>query len=63
MLCYVNTMNICFVYKAHMSPALSGSLALECVKLGDVLEIRDGMIFKFYLGLPHIYVKESTVES
>ena len=47
-------MNICYVYEVHMSPALNGSLVLKCIKLGDVLEIRDGMIFKFYLGLPHM---------
>ena len=37
-----------------MSPALSGSSALQRVKLGDALEIRDGIIFDFYPGLPHI---------
>ena len=37
-----------------MSPALSGSLALWHVKLGDALEIRVGIIFDFYPGLPHI---------
>ena len=38
-----------------MSPASSGSLVLQCVKLGDVLEIHDGIIFDFDLGLPHMY--------
>ena len=28
-----------------MSPALSRSLALECVKLGDALEICNGIMF------------------
>ena len=37
-----------------MSPTLSGSLALQCVKLGDVLEIRNRIIFDFYSGLPHV---------
>ena len=38
---------------SRMSSALSGSSALQCVKLGDTLEIHDGIIFDFYLGLPH----------
>ena len=37
-----------------MSSAPSGSSALQHVKLGDALEIRDGIIFDFYSGLPHI---------
>ena len=37
-----------------MSPTPSGSLALQRVKLGDALEIREGIIFDFYPGLPHI---------
>ena len=39
-----------------MSPALSRSLALQHVKLSDALEIREGIIFDFYPGLPHMYV-------
>ena len=38
-----------------MSPAPSGSLVIQCIKLGDALEIRDGIIFKFYLGLPYVH--------
>ena len=26
------------------------------VKLGDVLEIRDMILFEFYLGLPYMYI-------
>ena len=37
-----------------MSPAPSGSLALQHVELGDALEIRDGIIFNFCSGLPHV---------
>ena len=37
-----------------MSPAPSGSLVLQRIKLGDALKIHDGIIFDFYLGLPHI---------
>ena len=38
-------------YLAHMSPAPSGSLT---VKLGDALEIRNKVVFEFYLGLPQL---------
>ena len=37
-----------------MSPAPSRSLAPQCVKLGDALEICDAIIFDFYPGLPHM---------
>ena len=37
-----------------MSPAPSGSLALQHVELSDALEIRDGIIFDFCSGLPHV---------
>ena len=37
-----------------MSPATSGRLAPQLVKLSDALEIRDGIIFDSYPGLPHI---------
>ena len=35
-----------------MSPAPSGSLVLKRIELSDALEIRDGIIFEFYPGLP-----------
>ena len=47
-------MNIWRVCEAHMNPALSRSLALSHVKLCDALEIRDGIIFNFYSGPPHM---------
>ena len=51
-------LNRCIRYSCictlHMSPALSGSLARKRVKLSDVLEIHNGMISNFYLGLPHM---------
>ena len=40
-----------------MSTATSGSLALQRVKVGYALEIRDGIIFEFYLGLPLRVIK------
>ena len=42
------------VYIARISPTLSGSSALQRVKLSDALEIRNGIIFDFYSGLPHV---------
>ena len=42
------------IYIARMSPTLSGSSALQRVKLGDALEIRNGIIFDFYSGLSHV---------
>ena len=42
------------IYIARMNPTLSGSSALQRVKLGDVPEIRNGIIFDFYSGLPHM---------
>ena len=30
-------------------------MLLQCTKLGDALEIRNGITFDFYSGLPHIY--------
>ena len=37
-----------------MSPALSGSSAIRRFKGNDAIEIRDGITFEFYTGLPHI---------
>ena len=45
-----------------MSPALSGSSVLQRVELNDALEIRNGIIFDFYSGLPHIYMWQSRAE-
>ena len=44
-------MDVSDVYTLCMSPALSGSSALQHVKLSDVLELHNG---DFYPGLPHI---------
>ena len=49
------------VYIACMSPTLSGSSALQHVKLGDALEIRNRIIFDFYSGLPrHVLLQFNT---
>ena len=47
-------MNILCVYEARMSLTLRESLALQSVKLSNALEVRDEIIFEFYLGLPHV---------
>ena len=43
-------------YIVHVSSTLSGSSVLWRVQLRNALEIRNGIIFDFYLGLPHIHV-------
>ena len=50
-----------YVYIAHMSPTLSGSLALYHIKLGDALELCNGIIFDFYSGLPHLSMQRCLV--
>ena len=40
--------------RSATSPTPSVSLVLQCVKLGDVLKICNGIIFESYPGLPHI---------
>ena len=37
-----------------MSPALNGSSAQERFKRGNAIEICNGIMFDFYLGLPHM---------
>ena len=37
-----------------MSPALNGSSALQCFERSNVVKIRNGIMFDFYPGLPHI---------
>ena len=39
-----------------MSPALNGSSMLERFKQSNASEIRNGVMFNFYLGLPHIHI-------
>ena len=42
------------IYEAHMSPALNGSSAIWRFEGSDAIEIRNGITFDFYTGLPHI---------
>ena len=41
-----------------MSPALNGSSTLEHFEHSNASEIRNGIMFDFYLGLPHMEVEE-----
>ena len=45
-----------YIYEARMSPALNGNSAIRHFKHSDAIEIRDGIIFDFYMGLSHMYV-------
>ena len=47
-------MNTWHIYPAHMGPTPNGSSALQRFERCNALEIRNGIIFDFYLGLPHI---------
>ena len=42
------------IYEAHMSPTLKGSSAIQRFERSDAIEIRDGITFNFYTGLPHV---------
>ena len=37
-----------------MSPALNGSSALQHFERSNIVKIRNGIMFNFYPGLPHI---------
>ena len=48
-------MNTYHIYTVHMSPTLNGSFALECFERSNAIEIRNGIMFDFYPGLPHMH--------
>ena len=48
------------VYIARMNSTLNGSSALQHFKCSNAIEIRNGIMFDFYPGLPHITVKKKT---
>ena len=48
-------MNTYHVYTACVSPALNGSSALQRFERGNAIEIRNRIMFDFYLILPHLY--------
>ena len=43
-----------------MSPALNGSSVIWRFEGSNAIEIRDGITFDFYTGLPHIYMIRNT---
>jgi len=45
-----------------MSPILNRSSALQHFERSNAVEIRNGRMFDFYLGLPHIYMKLDLVQ-
>ena len=47
-------MNTYHLYTVHMSPALNGSSAIVRFECGNTIEIRNEMMFNFYLGLPQL---------
>jgi len=44
-----------------MSPTLNRSSVLQCFKHRSAIEIRNGIMFDFYPGLPHMYVQVQLV--
>ena len=46
-----------------MSPALNGSSAVQRFEGNDAIEIRDGITFDFYTGLPHILSEHPLVQT
>ena len=42
------------IYKSHTSPALNRSSAIRCFERGNVIEIRDRIIFDFYTCISQI---------
>ena len=56
-------MNTYHINTAHMSLALNGSFALEHFEHGNAIEIRNGIMFIFYPGLPHIQIDIGSIGS
>ena len=44
------------IYKAHMSPNLTGSSAIQRFEGSDAIKICDGITFDFYMGLPELRI-------
>ena len=55
--------NTCHVYTARMNPALNGSSAQQHFERSNAIEIRNGIMFDFYPGLPHILALMNTLYS
>ena len=45
----------------RMSPALNKSSVLKCFEHDNEIEIRNGIMFNFYLGLPHMCIQYKIV--
>ena len=45
-----------------MSPALDGSSALQRFERSNAIEIRNGIMFDFYPGLPHVLAQYSIAQ-
>ena len=41
------------IFTVHMSPVLNQGSVLQGFERGNVVEIRNGLMFDFYQGLPH----------
>ena len=51
------------IYEARMSSALNESSAIWCFKHSKAIEIRNGITFDFYMGLPQLwYLKPEVVQ-
>ena len=53
-MCLVDLLDIHFICKACMTPVSNGSSAIRHFKHSDGIEIRYGITFSFYTGLPHM---------
>ena len=51
---FVDSLDIHASMKQVMSPALNRSSAIRRFEHGNAIEIRDGITFDFYTGLPHV---------
>ena len=49
--------NVVSIHEFTQSPSLNGSSALEHFKRSNAIEIRNGIMFDFYPGLPHMAYK------
>ena len=47
-------MNTWHVYRVRMSPTLNRNSVLQRFERGNAIEVRNGIMFNFYPGLPHL---------
>ena len=53
----MHCVNVVSIHKFTQSPSLNGSSVLEHFKRSNGIEIRNEIMFDFYLGLPHMAYK------